>query len=145
MKNWKTTLIGGALALLAFLDIYQRDGGDLANWRQWVIPALLALFGAVCKDFNVSGGTPGSGVASGAAATEILKRVSLLVLMLTIGAVFMHLTSCTAQDREAWKLRLQESGKRVLKAGTDAAQAQAQTELQTLSDKAVREIQPSNP
>lgn len=141
MKNWKTTLIGGALALLAWLDIYQRDGGDLANWRQWVIPALVALLGAVSKDFNVSGSHP---PAAPGAATEVLKRVSVLLFLLGVGVVFTHLTACTAQDRATWKLRLQESGTRVLKAGAEAARAQAQTEVEALSDKAVRDIQPAN-
>ena len=56
MKSWKTTLIGAALAGLAFLSIYQANGGDLAHWQQWVIPFCIAALGYVAKDRDVTGG-----------------------------------------------------------------------------------------
>ena len=55
MKSWKTTLIGAALAGLAFLSIYQKNGGDIAHWQQWVIPFCIAALGYVAKDAAVSG------------------------------------------------------------------------------------------
>ena len=55
MKNYRTTLIGAALAGLSFLAIYQGNGGDLAHWQQWLVPALIAALGYVAKDAGVSG------------------------------------------------------------------------------------------
>lgn len=57
MKNYRTTLIGAALAALSFLAIYQSNGGDLAQWKQWLIPAAIAALGYVAKDAGVTGGT----------------------------------------------------------------------------------------
>jgi hypothetical protein len=55
MKNYRTTLIGAALAGLSFLAIYQGNGGDLAHWQQWLIPVTIAVLGYVAKDAGVSG------------------------------------------------------------------------------------------
>jgi hypothetical protein len=55
MRNYKTTLIGAALAGLSFLAIYQSNGGDLANWQQWLIPVAIAVLGYVAKDAGVTG------------------------------------------------------------------------------------------
>lgn len=56
MKNYRTTLVGAALAALSFLAIYQSNGGDLAQWKQWLIPAAIAALGYVAKDAGVTGG-----------------------------------------------------------------------------------------
>jgi len=42
MRNYRTTLVGAALAGLSFLAIYQQNGGDLSDWKQWLIPAAIA-------------------------------------------------------------------------------------------------------
>lgn len=55
MKNYRTTLIGAVLAALSFLGIYQTNGGDLAHWQQWLVPALIAALGYVAKDAGVTG------------------------------------------------------------------------------------------
>lgn len=55
MKSWKTTLIGAALAGLAFLSIYQANGGNIAHWQQWVIPFCIAALGYVAKDATATG------------------------------------------------------------------------------------------
>lgn len=55
MKNYRTTLIGAALAGLSFLSIYQQNGGDLANWQQWLIPIAIAMLGYLAKDAGVTG------------------------------------------------------------------------------------------
>lgn len=55
MKNYRTTVIGALLAVVSFLSIYQTNGGDLADWKQWLLPALLALLGYVAKDAGVTG------------------------------------------------------------------------------------------
>ncbi len=55
MRNYRTTLVGAALAALSFLAIYQSNGGDLANWQQWLIPVAVAALGYVAKDAGVTG------------------------------------------------------------------------------------------
>lgn len=55
MKNWKTTLLGAALAVVTFLATYQSNGGNIADWKLWVIPALSAALGYVAKDAGVTG------------------------------------------------------------------------------------------
>lgn len=55
MKNWKTTLTGALLAGLSFLAIYQNNGGNLSDWKQWLIPTLIAVLGYLSKDAGVTG------------------------------------------------------------------------------------------
>jgi hypothetical protein len=55
MKNWKTTVIGAAFAAVTFISTYQANGGNLADWKLWVIPALAAALGYVAKDAGVTG------------------------------------------------------------------------------------------
>jgi len=50
MKDHKTTIIGALLAAVSAIAIYQQSGGDLADWKQYTIPALLALLGYLAKD-----------------------------------------------------------------------------------------------
>ncbi len=54
MRNWKTTLLG-ALAAVATAIQTQAMVGNLGDWRLWILPALLAGWGAVQKDHNVTG------------------------------------------------------------------------------------------
>lgn len=55
MKSYKTTIIGALLAGVSFLGIYQGNGGNLSDWKQWVIPFLIAVLGYLAKDANVTG------------------------------------------------------------------------------------------
>lgn len=55
MKSYKTTIIGALLAGVSFLGIYQSNGGNLSDWKQWVIPFLIAVLGYLAKDSNVTG------------------------------------------------------------------------------------------
>ena len=55
MKNWHTTLIGTALAVVTFLTSYQANGGCLDDWKLWAAPALMAGLGWLAKDAGVSG------------------------------------------------------------------------------------------
>ncbi len=58
MKNWKTTLLGAAIAgLVALQGMTSHDPKTIAA------AFLIAAFGAVCKDFNVTG--TGSGATTG--------------------------------------------------------------------------------
>ncbi len=50
MKNWKSTLLGALMAGLSYLTIYQTNGGDLSEWKLWLIPFGIATLGAVTKD-----------------------------------------------------------------------------------------------
>lgn len=54
MRDWKTTIIGALLAAVSAIAIYQQSGGDLADWKQYAIPALLALLGYLAKDTGAS-------------------------------------------------------------------------------------------
>lgn len=55
MKNWKTTLVGAAIAgALVTLTALQTGSVDL---RTALIAGGIALLGVVSKDFNVTGGT----------------------------------------------------------------------------------------
>lgn len=55
MKNWKTTVIGALLAAVMAVATYQANGGDLADWKLWVLPALIAGLGWLAKDAGVTG------------------------------------------------------------------------------------------
>lgn len=50
MKNWKTTICGLLLAVIPAIEGYQ--GSD---WKGYVAATLVAAFGFLSKDFNVSG------------------------------------------------------------------------------------------
>ncbi len=53
-KNWKTTLLGfisGVAVLLANVDF-----DAPVEWTNFILPALLVLWGVVQKDSNVTGG-----------------------------------------------------------------------------------------
>ena len=50
MKNWKTTVVG---LTIAALYAWQNASG---GWRQQGLAVLVAIFGALAKDFNTSGG-----------------------------------------------------------------------------------------
>jgi hypothetical protein len=55
MRNWRTTLIGAALAAVTAIALYQQSGGDLSDWKQYAIPVLLAFLGYLAKDAGVTG------------------------------------------------------------------------------------------
>ena len=55
MKNWKTSLCGClAAVMIAIAPILQTSQVD---WKALIIAALVAAFGFLSKDFNVTGGT----------------------------------------------------------------------------------------
>jgi hypothetical protein len=55
MKNYKTTIAGAILAALAFVQTFQANGGNLNDWKLWLIPAVIAAMGYVAKDAGVTG------------------------------------------------------------------------------------------
>lgn len=104
MKNYRTTLVGSALAGLSFLAIYQQNGGDLADWKQWLIPVTIAILGYVAKDAGVTGG------------------LKLLIASLCL----LSLPSCTT-DAAGNKAFLGLNGPQWLGLGQDAAKAAAKS------------------
>jgi hypothetical protein len=50
MKNWKTTLIGLAMAGLEAAKAVQSN-----KWQDYASAILIAVLGFVAKDFNISG------------------------------------------------------------------------------------------
>lgn len=103
MKNYRTTLIGAALAGLSFLAIYQSNGGTLSNWQQWLIPFAIAALGYVAKDAGVTG------------------SMKLLLACLCL----LSLPSCTT-DAAGHKAFLGLTSPQWLGVGQDAAKAAAQ-------------------
>ena len=55
MKSWKTTIVGAALAALVAIQT-----ASLADWKTWLLPALIAALGVLSKDFDVTGSTDDS-------------------------------------------------------------------------------------
>ncbi|WP_395741035.1 hypothetical protein [Prosthecobacter sp.] len=55
MKNWRTTIFGALLAGATFLGQFQSNGGNLSDWKLWVIPLLMAVLGYLAKDAGVTG------------------------------------------------------------------------------------------
>lgn len=55
MKNYRTTLLGSIFAALTFLQTYQSNGGNINDWKLWLIPAVIAALGYVAKDAGVTG------------------------------------------------------------------------------------------
>ena len=104
MKNYRTTLIGAALAGLSFLAIYQGNGGDLAHWQQWLVPALIAALGYVAKDAGVSG--------------------SLKILIACLALLTLPSCTTTANGSKAF---LGLSSPQWLSIGQDAARSAMQT------------------
>jgi hypothetical protein len=50
LTNWKTTLLGAVLAALVVLQQYLSEGGDLTDYKQWILPTLIALIMALMPD-----------------------------------------------------------------------------------------------
>ena len=55
MKNYRTTLLGSIFAALTFLQTYQANGGNINDWKLWLIPAVIAALGYAAKDAGVTG------------------------------------------------------------------------------------------
>ena len=53
MKNWRTTLLGILLAVAVAIQPYTMTG--VFEWKQMIIPALIALLGYFAKDAGVTG------------------------------------------------------------------------------------------
>lgn len=113
MKNWKTTFLGAAVAGLMWLQLYQQNGGNLSDWKQWAIPCAIAILGVVAKDYNVSG------------------KGSALVT----AACLLTLPACTSADRDAVLTEAKASGARVLKASAKAAEDAALAEVRRFSNR----------
>ena len=112
MKNWKTTLIGAAFAAVTFISTYQDNGGNLADWKLWVVPALAAALGYVAKDAGVTG----------------------VVKVMVGGLCLLTLPACTVDWRAA--------GLAATKAGANAAAPIVLDGVNKLDAKAPKAVQP---
>lgn len=56
LKNWKTTILGAVFAALVAVQTFTSTGGDLTDWKQWLIPVLIAGLGALMPDPKSGGG-----------------------------------------------------------------------------------------
>jgi hypothetical protein len=52
--NWMTTVAGAAMAIL---ELVQNGGPANASAASWGLSIITAIFGAIAKDYNVTGGT----------------------------------------------------------------------------------------
>jgi hypothetical protein len=50
ITNWKTTILGFAGAAFVAVQTFTSTGGDITNWKQWILPALIAGIGAILPD-----------------------------------------------------------------------------------------------
>lgn len=55
MKNWKTTIVGALMAVVIAVQPIISTGA--IDWKAVGLAALVALFGYLVKDKNVTGGT----------------------------------------------------------------------------------------
>lgn len=56
MKNWRTTLVGGLLALLlAIQPLIEAAGTGDIDWKQLAVAGIVAVFSYLSKDAGVSG------------------------------------------------------------------------------------------
>ena len=101
--SWKTTYAGAALAGLAFLQLYQQNGGNLTDWKQWAIPFAIAIIGYLAKDRNATGAS-----------------------VIITGLCVLSLTACTNVERDAALAEAKAAGGRVLKAGEVALENEIQ-------------------
>jgi hypothetical protein len=119
MKNYKTTLIGAVLAACTALAIYQGNGGDLGDWKQWLIPTLIAGLGYVAKDAGVTG------------------SVKALGLLLCLGS--MMLTSCAGFVTAAGEWLASPGGQAVVAAvGTEAKRLEGTWEAGKIAEQIER-------
>jgi hypothetical protein len=57
ITNWKTTILGAVFAALVATQTFTSAGGDLTDWKQWLIPVLIAGLGALMPDPKSGGGS----------------------------------------------------------------------------------------
>lgn len=50
ITNWKTTILGAVFAAFVAIQTFTSAGGDLTDWKQWLIPVLIAGLGALMPD-----------------------------------------------------------------------------------------------
>ena len=61
MKSWKTTLVG-IIGALASWGAEVLKSGNVTDWKQLIIPAVILVLGIVSKDFDTTGGTVDNGM-----------------------------------------------------------------------------------
>jgi hypothetical protein len=46
----KTTILGLLAAVAATIQTTAQDGNSIADWKTWILPVTLAIFGYLSKD-----------------------------------------------------------------------------------------------
>ena len=108
MKNYRTTIIGALLAGVSFLGIYQGNGGNLADWRQWAIPFLIAVLGYLAKDAGVTG------------ASKLLIASLCLLTLPSCGTLPDGTKTFAGLTKADWLLVSKDVGQAAVKSGTQA-------------------------
>ena len=57
ITSWKTSLLGFVVGALTIAVAAYQPG---MSWRNWALGAAIAIWGALMKDFNVTGGNVAS-------------------------------------------------------------------------------------
>jgi hypothetical protein len=50
MRNWQTTFAGAFAAAATAITLIIQQGHDLTDWKTWILPASMAIFGYVAGD-----------------------------------------------------------------------------------------------
>jgi len=58
MKSWKTTIVGAILAAIVAIQPILETG--IIDWKKIALASVIAIFGYLVKDSDVTGGTKSS-------------------------------------------------------------------------------------
>ncbi len=56
MKDWKTTIAGALLAGALVLQTHLQAGHALDDWKTWLAPVCIGIFGFLARDKKQSNG-----------------------------------------------------------------------------------------
>jgi hypothetical protein len=128
MNSWKTTTLGIFIGAMYIAANYYQPG---MSWKTWATGAGIAVFGAIAKDFNVTGGTTpatAEAVARTSPAATLPPSVMAPALPGTTGTIIAQQVPSAAEIAAAQLLKTQDDqkAKRVADAQqkVDAAQAE---------------------
>lgn len=130
MKNYRTTIIGALLAGVSFLGIYQGNGGNLADWKQWAIPFLIAVLGYLAKDAGVTG-----------ASKLIIASLCLLTLP-SCGTLPDGTKTFAGLTKADWLLVSKDASQAAIRSGAKAGLVSYGTRRAITSAKAPQNVQP---
>jgi hypothetical protein len=82
--SWRTSLVGALVAILVAVQPLITTGQ--IDWKAVGIAALIALFGFLSKDSNVTGGTKDNG-------QRLMKKAGMIILLLGLGGLSVNAQS----------------------------------------------------